>query len=136
MLGGNIRSYKAIEKVWPVTERLNREMLMVENLPSGRYALRAGGREIGRYSATELASGVNLAPLAVKPLKATLLNTGAALKTRVEMMPCNRFHFGRESLHVWGIPVGDLADECVVLRLDFAPGELDRILEGVLKREI
>lgn len=61
---------------------------------------------------------------------------GAALKTRVEMMPCNRFHFGRESLHVWGIPVGDLADECVVLRLDFAPGELDRILEGVSRREI
>ena len=79
-------------------------------------------------------TGVDLAPLAVRPLKATLLNTGAALKTCVEMMPSNRFHFGRESLHVWGIPVGDFADECLVLRLDFAPGELGRILEGVLTR--
>lgn len=55
--------YKAIEKVWPVTERLNREMLTVKNLPTGRYALKADGREIGRYSAAELAAGVNLALL-------------------------------------------------------------------------
>ena len=55
--------YKAIEKVWPVTERLNRELLTVRNLPAGRYALKADGREIGRYSAAELAAGVNLALL-------------------------------------------------------------------------
>ena len=55
--------YKAIEKVWPVTERLNRELLTVKNLPVGRYVLKADGREIGRYSEAEFAAGVNLALL-------------------------------------------------------------------------
>ena len=55
--------YRAAEKIWPVTERLNREILVVGNLPEGRYALKADGREIGRLSAAELATGVNLARL-------------------------------------------------------------------------
>ena len=31
---------------------------------------------------------------------------------------------GKETLHVWGIPADELANECIVLRLDFAPGSL------------
>ena len=33
--------------------------------------------------------------------------------------------FDHETLHVWGIPADELANECIVLRLDFAPGALD-----------
>jgi len=55
--------YRAVEKVWPVTERLNREMLMISNLPRGTYAIKTEGREIGRFAAEQLAKGVNLALL-------------------------------------------------------------------------
>jgi hypothetical protein len=40
-------------------------------------------------------------------------------------MPSNAKNYGRETLHVWGIPADSLANECIVLRLDFAPGVLD-----------
>ena len=71
-------------------------------------------------------SGVDLAPFAVQPRRATLLNTGLGLKSEVEMMPSNRFNYGKPSLHVWGIPVDELANECVVLKLEFDPGTLPR----------
>ena len=65
------------------------------------------------------ATGVDLAPFAAVPVAATLLNTGKRLEAAVEMMPANRFFYDRESLHVWGIPIDDLANECLVIRLDF-----------------
>ena len=69
------------------------------------------------------ASGLDLAPLDVLPKTATLLNTGAPLKARVELMPWSALK-GKETLHVWGIPADELSNECIVLRLDFAPGAL------------
>ena len=71
------------------------------------------------------ASGVDLRPLTMKPEKVTLLNNGKTLKATVELMPSNAKNYGRETLHVWGIPTDSLANECIVLRLDFAPGVLD-----------
>lgn len=56
--------------------------------------------------------------------KVTLLNTGKTLKANVELMPSNAMSYGRETLHVSGIPADELANECIVLRLDFAPGVL------------
>ena len=70
------------------------------------------------------ATGLDLRPLTILPEKATLLNTGKALNARVELMPWNAGRFDSETLHVWGIPADDLANECVVIRLDFAPGAL------------
>ena len=71
------------------------------------------------------ATGLDLRPLTVLPERATLLNTGKALNARVELMPWNAGSFDHETLHVWGIPADELANECIVLRLDFAPGVLD-----------
>ena len=71
------------------------------------------------------ATGLDLRPLTVMPEKVTLLNTGKALNARVELMPWNVGSFNRETLHVWGIPADSLANECIVLRLDFAFGALD-----------
>lgn len=71
------------------------------------------------------ATGLDLRPLTVMPERATLLNTGKALNARVEFMPWNVGDFNRETLHVWGIPADELANECIVLRLDFAPDVLD-----------
>ena len=71
------------------------------------------------------ATGLDLCPLAAMPEKVTLLNTGKTLSVRVELMPWNVGDINRETLHVWGIPADELANECIVLRLDFAPGALD-----------
>ena len=71
------------------------------------------------------ATGLDLRPLTVMPEKVTLLNTGKALNARVELMPWNVGSFNRETLHVWGIPADSLANECIVLRLDFTPCVLD-----------
>ena len=71
------------------------------------------------------ANGVDLRPLAMMPEKVTLLNNGKTLKANVELMPSNAKNYGRETLHVWGIPADELANECIVLRLDFATGVLD-----------
>ena len=70
------------------------------------------------------ATGLDLRPLTILPEKATLLNTGKALNARVELMPWNAGRFDNETLHVWGVPADDLANECIVIRLDFAPGAL------------
>ena len=71
------------------------------------------------------ATGLDLRPLTIMPEKVTLLNTGKALNARVELMPWNAHNFRHETLHVWGIPADSLANECIVLRLDFAHGILD-----------
>ena len=71
------------------------------------------------------ATGLDLRPIVAMPEKATLLNTGESLNARVELMPRNAGGFNRKTLHVWGIPADSLANECIVLRLDFAAGVLD-----------
>ena len=73
------------------------------------------------------ATGLDLRPLTAMPEKVTLLNTGKTLNARVELMPWNVGNFKCETLHVWGIPADSLANECIVLRLDFAPGDLAKM---------
>ena len=70
------------------------------------------------------ATGVDLGPLAVLPDRAVLLNTGATLKARVEILPKNALRATSGTLHVWEIPADAIANECPVIRLDFAPGRL------------
>ena len=70
-------------------------------------------------------TGADIAPFDVLPRRAVVLNTGTEFKCVVEMLPCNCFHFDKPSLHVWGIPADELANECVVLKLEFDSGTLD-----------
>ncbi len=56
--------YKALDAIYPFTETLNREMLTATGLAPGQYRLRADGKELGTFSAEQLAAGVNLALLA------------------------------------------------------------------------
>ena len=56
-------AYRKAEAVYPLTDTINREMLTVRNLPSGRYRLVADGEELGVFDAVELLRGVNLAML-------------------------------------------------------------------------
>ena len=55
--------YKRAAAVYPVTEKMNLEILKVTGLPSGRYVLSADKDELGQFTAEELAAGVNLALL-------------------------------------------------------------------------
>ena len=70
------------------------------------------------------ASGVDLGPLDRLPKRATLLNSGTELNAKVELMPWNvqarvAYKPGRPTLHVWGIPVDDWANEGLVVKLEF-----------------
>jgi hypothetical protein len=55
--------YTAAAKVYPVSEKMNLELLKVKGLASGRYAVRVGEKELARFTDKELAQGVNLALL-------------------------------------------------------------------------
>lgn len=64
-------------------------------------------------------TGVSLRPLARLPKAATLLNTGAALTAELADLPSDYKLDSGRVLHLRGIPAGALADESVVIRLDF-----------------
>lgn len=51
----------------PIPDQLNRYLLTVTNLPAGRYEVLADGRSAGRFTAAELAAGVNLASTTPDP---------------------------------------------------------------------
>ncbi len=71
-------------------------------------------------------SGIVLNPLAVAPVRATLLNSGEELRAAVEMVP-SCFRHGA-FLRISGIPVNKLAGEVPVIRLDF--DDLDAALSA------
>lgn len=55
--------YRMMAEGWPLLRELNREELVVKNLPAGRYALKANGKGLAECSSEELADGVSLATL-------------------------------------------------------------------------
>lgn len=59
--------YRRSEKVIAITELVNREMLAVQGLAPGRYALLLDGQNAGQFNAGELADGVNIATLKANP---------------------------------------------------------------------
>jgi beta-glucosidase len=59
--------YRHGEKVIPITDFLNREILAVQGLAPGRYALLLDGQNAGEFAAEEFAAGVNIATLEANP---------------------------------------------------------------------
>ena len=55
--------YETLEAFYPLTERLNREIVRVSGLKPGRYTLAFDGQAVGDYSDADLAKGVNVALL-------------------------------------------------------------------------
>lgn len=72
-------------------------------------------------------SGITLTPLNIQPQIATVLNNGQELKTKVEIMPSS-WTQQKACLHVWNIPVDELANEAVILKLEFDSLILDKML--------
>ena len=58
-----IPAYTNAATLYPITERLNREILIVENLEPGIYALAFDGKTVGEFTAEEFYAGVNVALL-------------------------------------------------------------------------
>jgi alpha-L-fucosidase len=77
------------------------------------------------------ANGVDLAPIGILPETAVVMNTGTILKTRLELMPKNALKSKKETLHVWGIPADELANEGVVLRLEFEKGDVEKAISSI-----
>jgi len=67
------------------------------------------------------ADGLSLAPIKDLPKKAVLLNTGRELSCEVTDFPWSSKpgSAAETYLHVRGIPADDLANECVVIRLEY-----------------
>ena len=72
-------------------------------------------------------SGITLKPLNIQPKKATVLNNGHELKSKVEVMPA-LWEEHKACLHVWSIPADELANEAVILKLEFDSFALDKML--------
>jgi len=51
----------------PISDELNRYSLAIKNLPEGRYAISAGGRPLGAWTAAELSRGINIASASADP---------------------------------------------------------------------
>ena len=73
-------------------------------------------------------TGIILKPLAIQPNKATVLNNGRELKSKVEIMPSLHAE-DKAYLHIWNIPVDELANEAIVLKLEFDSALLDKLTE-------
>ena len=58
-----IKPYLDAESTYPLTEKLNREIFRIENLPSGTYELFFDGTKAGEFTAEAFAAGVNVALL-------------------------------------------------------------------------
>ena len=71
-------------------------------------------------------SGITLKPLEIQPKKATLLNNGLELKSKVEIMPSMHAE-NKAYLHIWNIPADELANEAVILKLEFDSFILDKM---------
>ncbi len=74
-------------------------------------------------------SGIILKSLAIQPTKATVLNNGRELKAGVEFMP-TLWTDRKEYLHIWNIPVDELANEAIILKLEFDGALLDKLTQG------
>jgi alpha-L-fucosidase len=74
-------------------------------------------------------TGIILNPINILPKKATVLNNGKILNAAVEQMP-SLYPDKKEYLHIWNIPVDELANEAIILKLEFDDAPLDKLMEG------
>ena len=59
--------YQQLEQYYPFTQKLNQELIIVEDLQPGYYELILNGTPAGCYTAEEFAKGVNIATISENP---------------------------------------------------------------------
>lgn len=101
---------EAFEDVEPASElTTNREVLLT----------RRGKVVYVHLHQPPVSRGVVLAPLAVQPLRATLLNTGEPVQTRVERLPSHAPASVEPCLRLYDLPVDSNPGTALVVKLEF-----------------
>lgn len=125
--------YRRGEKIIPITEWLNQEMLAVQGLAPGRYALLFDGQNAGEFTANELAEGVNIATLEANPGQRRAKEVDALIQKRARQEGRIRQLRQMES----GMPKkksrGEIAAEASS-RLEEAKNEGNKIVVGRLEK--
>lgn len=105
----------------PASDSLKRDDVMLTRRGNSLYV---------HFHKDPEAVGIHLNPLAERPLRASVLNTGRELAATIERVPTlsipPRYH--TPCLHLRGIPADEQADEILVLKLEFE--NLDRVLRA------
>lgn len=55
--------YRKIDAVYPLTQKLNQEIIRINGLPEGSYSIKVDDRELAKVTAQQLSEGVNIALL-------------------------------------------------------------------------
>ena len=76
--------YRQGEKVLPLTELLNHEVLTVQGLKPGRHSLFLDAQKAGEFSAEELAAGVNIATIESNPGQRRAKEVDALIQERAK----------------------------------------------------
>ena len=64
----NLYTFWVLQQLYvPIGSELNKYELAIRNLPEGKYAITAGGRGLGQWSANDLARGINIASATADP---------------------------------------------------------------------
>lgn len=64
----NRGTFSALDYRWiPIPDGLNRYLLQIDHLPSGKYSIEADGRPVHTVTADELARGINMASMTADP---------------------------------------------------------------------
>lgn len=84
----------------------------------GVLAARRGKKVFLHYANGLSATGVKVRPFREVPRRVSVLNTGEALKAELTVLPSD-WERSETSLHIYGIPADRLANESVVLELEF-----------------
>jgi len=79
------KGFSDVEKVYPFSEKFNREILKITSLSKGSYKLCADGVEVGRFTAAELAKGIDLSRLDTPNNK----RAEKAFETAKQIYSCN-----------------------------------------------
>ena len=92
--------YKEVEKFYPITDRLNQEILMVEQLDPGTYELAFDGMKVGEFTAEEFEKGVNIATLDTPNQRkaASLVKLAESIRDRYSVWAAKRNSSGMSGI--------------------------------------
>lgn len=135
-----LEAVKKVKKIGNWYNRISESLLGAEFVENADipYRLTANSEYLYiHFDATAISSGVSLRPLDIMPSEAIVLNNGAKISAKVECLP-NHFFVTTEPivpyLHVNRIPVDEITDEPIILRLKFSDmARVREILSGKAK---
>jgi alpha-L-fucosidase len=113
------RWYASVKEAFEDTRPMIRGNGKEENMPEQPVLLTAKGKSLYVHAYKQpICDRMLLRPITVLPNQATLLNTGASLKTSMELLP-SLSEKGTRYLRICGLPANELAGTVMVIKLDF-----------------